>query len=180
MRNHIAVLIVATGNGKGKTTAAIGQAVRAMGHGRRVFFAQFIKSDGFPSGEDRLLRTAFGDQLTFLKGGRGFVGICGDTLPFAEHRAAALATLDAVREAVASGSYGLLVLDEANVAMALKLIAREEMDDFLAAVPVECDVVITGRGADESIISRADFVTECVEVKHPFHSKVPAKKGIEY
>jgi cob(I)alamin adenosyltransferase len=81
------MLILTTGNGKGKTTAAIGQTTRALGHGKKVFFAQFIKCDSYPSGEDEILPKL--PNLTFLKGGKGFVGICGDKLPIEEHKAAA-------------------------------------------------------------------------------------------
>jgi len=176
------MLIVATGNGKGKTTAAIGQAIRALGHGKRVFFAQFIKCDGYPSGEDGILRNFGDDRLTFIKGGKGFVGILGDKLPFAEHRAAAKKLLAQAEEAARTEHYDLLILDEINVALALKLLTSAEVTAFLDAVPATCDVVFTGRGAAQDIIARADFVTECTEVKHPFHNKIPvaAKKGIEY
>jgi cob(I)alamin adenosyltransferase len=173
------MLIVTTGNGKGKTTAAIGQAIRAVGHGKHVFFAQFIKCDGYPSGEDLILRN-FPGQITFLKGGKGFVGICGDNFPFSEHRAAAEKTLARVKAAACSGKYDLVVLDEANVAVDLKLLSIKELSTFLDSVPDSCDIVVTGRNASASIQDRADFVTECLEIKHPFHNHVAAKKGIEY
>jgi len=173
------MLIVATGDGKGKTTAAIGQAIRAIGHGKHVFFAQFIKCDNFPSGEDAVLRE-MGDRITFFKGGKGFVGICGDKLPLAEHKAAAEATLAACVEAARAGRCELIVCDEINVAMALKLISLDGVEAFLDVVPETCDVVFTGRHADQKILHRADFITECVELKHPFRKKVRAKKGIEY
>ena len=173
------MLIVATGDGKGKTTAAIGQAIRALGHGKRVFFAQFIKCDNYPSGEDEVLRK-FGDHLTFVKGGKGFVGILGDKLPFSEHQSAAQGLLMAAAEAARSGKYELLVLDEINVAMALKLLSLDEVLAFLDSAPAACDIVFTGRGALTKILHRADFVTECVEIKHPFRKSVAAKKGIEY
>ena len=173
------MLIVATGNGKGKTTAAIGQAVRALGHGKRVFFAQFIKCEGYPSGEDEVLRN-FGDSITFLKGGKGFVGILGDKLPLSAHQEAARKTLALARTAATSGHYELVVLDELNVALFLHLLELKNILDFLEAVPENCDIVMTGRDADPKIIDRADFVTECREVKHPYHKNVAAKKGIEY
>ncbi len=178
-RSHKNMLIVATGDGKGKTTSAIGQAIRAIGNGRRVFFAQFIKCDDFPSGEDEMLRH-LGDKLTFVKGGKGFVGICGDKLPFSEHQGTAQKTLALAEEAVMSGAYTLVILDEVNVAVALKLLTVDDLLRFLDSVPSTCDVMFTGRHADPKIIKRADFVTNCVEVKHPFHKKVPAQKGIEY
>lgn len=172
------MILLITGGGKGKTTSAIGQAIRALGRGRQVFFAQFIKSDGYPSGEDKMLREMPG--VTFLKGGKGFVGILGDKLPFEEHRAAALDTLSQAREASASGKYGLIVLDEANVAVSLKLISEDELVDFADKLPAECDLVLTGRGATPRLIERADIVTLCEEVKHPYQQDVKAKKGIEY
>jgi cob(I)alamin adenosyltransferase len=173
------MIIVATGDGKGKTTAAIGQAVRALGHGKRVFFAQFIKCDNYPSGEDNILR-GFEGRLTFVKGGKGFVGICGDKLPIAEHRAAARKTFALAEEAARSGNYDMIVLDEVNVAVALKLIAPGEVLEFLDSIPPSCDVVLTGRNADPRVIRKADFVTECVLIKHPYHKKVAARKGIEF
>lgn len=174
------MIIVATGDGKGKTTAAIGQAVRAMGHGKRVFFAQFIKCDGYPSGEDVMLRAFGADKLTFIKGGKGFVGICGDKLPFSAHKAAAHETLSLAKKAAISGKYDLMVLDEVNVAVALKLLTVEDVFAFLDSVPAACDVMLTGRRADPKVIARADFVSECLEVKHPFHKNVKAKAGVEY
>ncbi|OGY98646.1 MAG: hypothetical protein A2855_01285 [Candidatus Liptonbacteria bacterium RIFCSPHIGHO2_01_FULL_57_28] len=173
------MLIVATGDGKGKTTAAIGQAIRALGRGRRVFFSQFIKCEDYPSGEDEILR-GFGEQLTFVKGGKGFVGILGDKLPREEHAAAARETLAKCEEAAAFGQYGLVVLDEANVAAALGLIAVEDILNLVDAAAPDCDVVVTGRGADPKLIEKADMVTECKEIKHPFHQKVAARKGLEY
>jgi cob(I)alamin adenosyltransferase len=173
------MFILATGDGKGKTTAAIGQAIRALGRGRRVFFAQFIKCEGYPSGEDDVLR-GFGERLIFIKGGKGFVGILGDDLPREEHAAAARETLRLAKEAAASGEYGLAVLDEANVAQALGLITLEALLEVVDSAAPDCDVVITGRGADPKLIERADMVTECVEVKHPFRQKVAARKGLEY
>lgn len=173
------MVILATGDGKGKTTAAIGQAIRALGRGRKVFFAQFIKSEGYPSGEDDILR-GFGERLTFVKGGKGFVGILGDSLPREEHAAAAKETLALAKEAAVGGQYGLVVMDEANVALALELISLEALMDVLDSAAADCDIVVTGRGAHAELISRADMVTECVEVKHPFHDKIPARKGVEY
>lgn len=173
------MLILATGDGKGKTTAAIGQAIRALGRDKRVFFAQFIKSEGYPSGEDDILR-GFGERLTFVKGGKGFVGILGDKLPREEHVAAAKETLALAKKAAAGGHYGLVVMDEANVAVALGLISFEALLDAVDSAASDCDIVVTGRGADPKLIARADMVTECVEIKHPFRQKVSARKGVEY
>ena len=173
------MIILATGDGKGKTTAAIGQAIRALGRDRKVFFCQFIKSEGYASGEDEILR-GFGERLKFVKGGKGFVGILGDTLPREEHAAAARETLALAKAAAVSGEYGLVVMDEINVAVSLGLISTEDALDVMDSAAPDCDIVLTGRGATPDMIARADMVTECMEIKHPFHEKAPARKGIEY
>lgn len=173
------MVILATGDGKGKTTAAIGQAIRALGRDRKVFFCQFIKSEGYASGEDNVLRS-FGERLKFIKGGKGFVGILGDTLPREEHAAAARATLALAREAAASGEYGLVVMDEINVAVSLGLVPVGDVLEAIESAAEDCDIVLTGRGATPEMIARADMVTECMEIKHPFHEKAPARKGVEY
>lgn len=173
------MILVITGNGKGKTTSAIGQMIRVLGHGKRVLFIQFIKHKDFPTGEDKTIEQ-LGDMVTAIKGGRGFVGILGDTLPFTEHQEAAQDTLVYATELATTGLYDLVVLDEVNVAVHLKLISVEDVITFVQSVPIPCDVVLTGRYADQRIIELADYVTECVEVKHPFAKKIPAQKGIEY
>ncbi len=173
------MLIIITGNGKGKTTSAVGQTIRAVGQGSKVYFTQFIKSDSYPSGEDKVLRS-MSPKVRFEKGGRGFVGIMGDKLPRAVHVAAAKKCLQRARAAARSGKYGLVVLDEVNVALALKLLTLKSVAAFLADVPPGTDIILTGRGAHPSLIRKADLVTECNEVKHPYQKKVAARKGLEY
>lgn len=175
--------MVFTGNGKGKTTAAIGQAVRALGQGKRVFMIQFIKGPGYPSGEDGVLPgivSASGGKLDFEKGGRGFVGILGDKLPFDEHRAAALRTLERAAQAALSGEYNLVILDEVNVALDLRLLTLAEVTDFLDSTPSSVDVIFTGRYAHSEVLYRADLATRCDELCHPYRQQVVAKKGVEY
>jgi len=175
------MLIVFTGNGKGKTTAAIGQAIRALGAGKRIFMIQFIKSHKFPSGEDDIL-TTFGPRFHFEKGGLGFVGIMGDTLPFADHKEAAAKALAKATEAARSGAYDLFVLDEINVALDLKLLDLADALAFLDAAPAGSDVFFTGRHAHSEIMARADLITNCEDVWHPFRTRanVQARRGIEY
>jgi cob(I)alamin adenosyltransferase len=175
------MLIVFTGNGKGKTTAAIGQAIRALGSGKRVFVIEFIKCKKSPSGEDGVL-SAFEPRLHFEKCGLGFVGILGDKLPFAKHRAAAHRALAKAQGAMLSGNYDLLVLDEVNVALDLKLVDLEEVVAFLEAVPANVDLLFTGRHAHSEILARADLITNYEDVWHPFRTQaqVPARRGIEY
>jgi len=171
--------MVFTGNGKGKTTAAIGQAVRAVGAGKRVFMIQFIKSEGFASGEDGVLRS-LSPHLHFEKGGLGFVGILGDTLPLASHKRAAKQVLAKAKAAALSGDYDLVILDEINTALDLHLLTLDEVTGFLESVPKELDLVFTGRYAHSEILYRADLITQYEEVVHPFQSRVPARRGIEY
>src|SRR3989344_2829030 len=174
------MILVITGNGKGKTTSAIGQGIRVLGDGGRVFMIQFIKSHTFPSGEDKVLSKAFGDQFHFTKGGLGFVGILGDTLPREEHARAAKETLRRGADAIKSGNYNLVILDEVNVAVSLNLISEGEVLDLLDTIPEGVDVILTGRGALDSFIARADLVTDCHEVKHPYNEGIKGKRGVEF
>jgi len=177
------MLMVFTGNGKGKTTAAIGQAVRALGQGKRVFMIQFIKGKGYPSGEDDVLpgiSSKSGVRMHFEKGGLGFVGILGDKLPFGEHKDAAGKTLAKAGEAARSGEYDLVILDEVNVALDLGLISLADAVAFLEAVPGGVDVILTGRHAHPEMLSRADLATSCEELSHPYRDGERARKGVEY
>ena len=114
-----------TGNGKGKTTAALGLAMRAVGDGKRVFMIQFIKGP-WPSGEDKS-HNAFGDQFELIKGGKGFVGILNDTLPRSEHEKAARETLERAKTEIESGTWDIVILDEVNVACDLNLISVQDV-----------------------------------------------------
>lgn len=173
------MLLVFTGNGKGKTTAAIGQGIRALGQGKRVFMIQFIKGRGYPSGEDTIL-PKLGKKFVFKKGGRGFVGILGDELPRSVHRTAALKTLAEGERAIRSGKYDLVVLDEINVALGLKLIPKARVLKLARNIPDNVDIIFTGRGGLPEIEARAALVTRCEDVRHPYHGGTKAKKGIEY
>mgnify|MGYP001573091869 CR=1 FL=1 len=173
------MILLFTGNGKGKTTSAIGQAIRVIGQGRRVAFFQFIKSKKWPSGEDSsLLR--FGKSLKFFKGGKGFVGIMGDKLPFYVHERAAKETLKKAKKFIFSKKYGLVVLDEINVALSLKLLNLKDVLKLIRAIPKEMDLILTGRGAPRVLIKIADLVTEFKEIKHPFSKGIQGKRGREY
>ena len=173
------MLLVFTGDGKGKTTAAIGHGIRALGQGKRVFMIQFIKSRSYQSGEDIIL-SRLGKRFVFKKGGRGFVGILGDMLPRQVHRAAALKTLAEGERALRSKKYDLVILDEINVALTLKLIPKARVLKLMHTVPEGVDLVLTGRGAPREMEVRADLVTRCEDVKHPYHWGAKARKGIEY
>lgn len=173
------MIFVFTGNGKGKTTSALGQALRAVGQGGKVIIFQFIKSKRWPTGEEKALKI-FGSKLRLIKGGKGFVGIMGDKLPFLVHKQAAKETLKMAKKEILSKKYNLVVLDEINVALSLKLIQLSEVLKLIKSCPKGVGLILTGRGAPQELIKLADIVTNFQEVKHPFKKGVFGKKGVEY
>ncbi len=164
---------VYTGDGKGKTTAALGLAVRAAGAGLRVLFVQFVK--GMEYSEMKALQR-FADLITVRQYGRGCF-IYGE--PAAEDCAAAKAGLDDVRAALVSGEFDVVVLDEANIATSLGLFTVRELLEVIAARPTGVELVITGRDADSRVVAAADLVTEMREIKHYYQRGVQARVGIE-
>ncbi|HWP34224.1 MAG TPA: cob(I)yrinic acid a,c-diamide adenosyltransferase [Thermodesulfobacteriota bacterium] len=177
-RGRRGLVIVYTGDGKGKTTAALGLAVRAVGRGWRVLMIQFIKGSWHYGELDGAKRLA--PEFEITAGGRGFVGILDDRLPFEEHRRAAAETLAFARAQVTGGRYDLVILDEVNNAVHAGLIPLEGLLDLLAARPPELHLVLTGREAHPRVIEAADLVTEMREVKHPFRQGLLAQAGIDY
>ena len=174
-KNRQGLVQVFTGNGKGKTTAAMGTILRALGHGLKVKAVFFLKGD-YPYGEHNILsRLPNIDIASF--GSPEFISPA-NIKP--EDRERAKLALEAAREAALSGEYDLVVLDEVNVARALKLIELDEVIRLIDDKPPEVELILTGRQADSRLIERADLVTEMTEVKHPFNRGVLARKGIEY
>lgn len=166
---------VYTGNGKGKTSAAFGLALRATGRGLKVYIIQFIKG-GFDYGELYAVKKITGLKLKAF--GRGkFVS---EKQPDKEDIELAEQALKTAEKAVKSGKYDIVVLDEINVALNLKLIQIEKVLRLIREKPVETELVLTGRKAPKEILEAADLVTEMVEVKHPYNSGFKARKGIEY
>lgn len=173
------MIFVFTGNGKGKTTSAIGQGIRTAGQGKRVLMVQFIKSPKFKTGEETMIKN-LAPRFSLIKGGKGFVGIMGDKLPFSVHKKAAKATLEKAKAAIFSKKYDLVILDEINVAVSLKLLKEKDVLAFLKKVPTNKDMILTGRSAPKSFIEIADLATEFKEVKHPFQKGVWGKIGREF
>ncbi|MFO7599804.1 MAG: cob(I)yrinic acid a,c-diamide adenosyltransferase [Candidatus Desulfacyla sp.] len=164
---------VYTGNGKGKTTAAFGLALRAVGAGLRVFIAQFVKDAKYSEikAVERL-----DDAITLKQFGRGhFLNREPDE---ADIRCAREG-LEEVRQLMCSGLYDVIILDEVNIAIYYNLISVEDLLAFMGARPDPVELVLTGRKADPRIIEAADLVTEMVEVKHYYHQGVKARVGIE-
>ena len=165
---------VYTGDGKGKTTAAVGLAVRAAGNGLNVYFGQFMKHG--ETGELDALR-ALGGRMSAEQFGTGDELSAPDPQRDAQ---AARHGLARAREALASGNYDVVVLDEANMAEMLGYFAPGELLDAIRERPEEVELVITGRGASDEIVAAADLVTEMLEVKHYYRDGVPARRGIEF
>ena len=164
-----------TGNGKGKTTAALGTILRAAGHGLRTFIVFFMKGD-YEYGEYDAMRKLPGVDIR-QSGFRRFT----DPLNIKpEEREQAAAALAAAHEAMLSGRYDLVVLDEVNVALEYKLIEPEVVRELINQKPENVELILTGRYADNNIIEMADLVTEMVKVKHPYDKGIRARKGIEY
>jgi cob(I)alamin adenosyltransferase len=166
---------VYTGNGKGKTSAAFGLALRAIGRGLKVYVIQFIKG-GFDYGELYIVDKL--PNLTLKAFGRGkFVT---EKPPEKEDVELAQEALALAEEVVKGGEYDIVVLDEVNVALNLKLITIEKVLELIKNKPEHVELVLTGRYASDEIIKVADLVTEMKKVKHPYDSVHQARKGIEY
>lgn len=172
------LVIVYTGGGKGKTTAALGLALRASGYGRRICMVQFIKGSWHYGEMDSA--KMLGPNFELVPAGKGFVGIIDDTSPRAEHVAAARAALDEARRRVCSDAYDLVILDEVNYAVGLDLVGIDDVLGVVRGRPARLDIVLTGNGAREELICEADLVTEMKEVKHPYRSGMKAKRGIDF
>lgn len=174
------MILLFTGNGKGKTTAAFGQAIRGLGQKKSVFIVQFIKSLQ-KTGEYLFfeeIKKFFPIEIRTL--GRGFVGILGDKLDFKVHQKAAQKALKTARQAIKSRKWEIIILDEINVAIYLKLLKVSEVLEILKNIPAEKIVILTGRYAPKSFYKLADLVTEMKEIKHPFKKGEIAKRGLEY
>lgn len=169
------IVQIYTGNGKGKTTASVGQAVRAAGAGKRVAFVQFVKG-GRPSSELAVLeRIGVFVQRPAVR----TTGLLGDGLTDDDRSAAAEAWAIA-RDAIGSDAFDLVVCDELCVAVAYDLVDEAEVLAALDTRPAALDLVLTGRGATDALLERADLVTEMVARKHPYDAGMPARLGIEF
>ncbi len=170
MKGYIQVY---TGNGKGKTTAALGLAIRAAGAGLKVFIAQFIKMGEYS--EIKALKR-FKDLITVEQFGSGRF-IKGK--PSASDIEAARKGLEKIKAVFTSGQHNVVIMEEANVAAKLGLLSVEDILEIIVEKPKDVELVITGRGADSRIIENADLVTEMKEIKHYFQKGVKARIGIE-
>jgi len=172
------MVIVFTGSGKGKTTAALGIALRACGHALRTLVIQFIKGPWLAGELEAAKRLA--PNLEIIATGKGFVGIRGDDRPFSEHQKAAQEALALARDKAGTGAYDILVLDELDNALRLGLVSLEDVLAFLRSRPAAMHVILTGRDAPPELVAAADLVTEMLDVKHPFNEGQVARRGIDF
>ncbi len=169
------LVIVHTGAGKGKTTAAFGMVLRCIGHGMRVGVVQFVKGKWSTGERDVLAK--FPDLVTCRAMGEGFTW---DTQDRARDIAAARAAWETAKAMIADPGYGMVLLDELNIVLRYDYLPLAEVLDVLRAKPRDLHIIVTGRNAKPELIELADLVTEMTMVKHPFRSGVKAQKGIEF
>ncbi len=169
------LVYIFTGDGKGKTSAALGVVLRASGHGLRVHVTFFMKGE-YPYGERAILSKLPNVTIASF-GSLGFVDRAN--VKPEEIEQAKLALADA-REAMLSGNYDLVVLDEVNIAVAWKLVELDEVVKLISDKPKNVELILTGRQADTKLVQLADLVTEMLKIKHPFDQGVRARKGIDY
>ncbi len=169
------LLIVHTGTGKGKSTAAFGMVLRCLGHGMRVGIVQFVKG-AWETGERKVLE-AYPELVTCRAMGEGFTW---DTQDRARDIAAARAAWEMAKAMIADPAYKLVLLDELNIVLRYDYLPLDEIIETLKAKPRDLHVIVTGRNAKPELIAIADLVTEMTMVKHPFRSGVKAQRGIEF
>ncbi len=170
--------IVYTGKGKGKTTAALGIALRATGYDKKICMIQFIKGS-WHYGE-MISSKRLEPQFEIVAIGKGFVGIIDDKTPLEEHKKIANEAIKISATKIQSGNYDIVILDEVNYAINLNLIKLEDVLNLIKIKPQTLDLILTGNYARDEIIELADLVTEMREVKHPFQQGKKAKKGIDF
>ena len=169
------LLIVHTGKGKGKSTAAMGLAVRAIGNGMKVGIVQFVK--GVWETGERVVLDRFPELCTIKAMGEGFTW---DTQDRQRDIAAARAAWDYAKQLIADPSYKMVILDELNIVLRYDYLPLDEVSETLRNKPEDLHVVVTGRNAKEPLIEMADLVTEMTQLKHPFRGGVKAQVGIEF
>lgn len=177
-RSDEGIVVVFTGKGKGKTTAALGIVLRAVGHGHRVGMIQFIKGEWYYGELTSSKRLE--PEFEMIVAGKGFVGIIDDDHPIEDHRIAAQKAVNITKEKLSSGNYDIMILDEVNYALNLNLIVLSDVLDIIRSRPKKTTLIMTGNYAPREVLEIADLVTEMKEIKHPYSRGIRAKKGIDY
>ncbi len=172
------LVVVITGNGKGKTTSAMGMVLRASGYQMKVCIIQFMKGDLYSGEWDGV--DLLGDRVELYTTGMGFCGLLGNPYSHQEHRACAQNAIALANEKLRSGDFDLVVLDEINNALKLKLIDLDQVLDLIAGKPESVHLVLTGRDAHPDVIAAADTVSEVREIKHAYRKDIEPQPGIDY
>lgn len=171
------LIVVITGNGKGKTTSAMGMALRGAGHGLRTTIVQFMKGDLYSGEWDGVKLLA--PLVTLHHTGKGFCGIEGNPFPHSEHRRNAQDALQLVEGILKRQECNTLILDEINNAVHLKLVDLEQVKKIIAQRPSTMHLILTGRDAHPEIIAMADTVSEVREIKHAYRQGIEPQPGID-
>lgn len=171
------LVIVYTGEGKGKTTASLGLVLRAAGYKKKVLIIQFGKV--WFTGEMEGVKM-LAPYVKLIQGGLGFIKIFDDNYDIKEHKAAAQKTYDLLYKEIVSDKYDLVVADEIVGAIAGKLITQEQVIKLIKDKPKRLDLVLTGHHAKQALFKQADLVTEMMPIKHPFEKGILAKEGVDY
>ncbi len=177
-KEKVGLIVVITGYGKGKTTSALGIALRAAGHSMKVCIIEFMKGDMYSGEVDGIKRLSPDIELHLT--GKGFCGIMGNPYPFQEHRANAQEALKLAKEKMLSENYDIIILDEINNALKLKLVDLPQVLELIDKKPPLMHLVLTGRDAHHEVIERAHTVTEMKEIKHAYRQGIEPQKGIDY
>ncbi|MCG2722818.1 MAG: cob(I)yrinic acid a,c-diamide adenosyltransferase [Thermodesulfovibrionales bacterium] len=172
------LIVVLTGDGKGKTTSALGMALRAAGYDMRVCIIQFMKGDMHTGEIDGIKKLS--PAVEFHLTGKGFYGIRGDLHSHEEHRKNAQKAVEMAKQKMLLGNFDMLILDEINNAASLKLVDLPQVLDLLEKKPPLLHLILTGRDAHPEVIARAHTVTEMREVKHAYRQGIEPQKGIDY
>ena len=177
MNSEKGLVIIYTGEGKGKTTAALGLVLRAVGYKKRCLIVQFGKAlfTGELVGIKKLA-----PYVKIIQGGKGFLGILGNRVSLKDHKKAAEEAFGILYQQVVSGKWDIVVADEIIGAVSSKILPIKSVIKLLTDKPTSVDLILTGHHAPRELIAKADLVTEMKEVKHPFQKGILAKKGIDF
>jgi cob(I)alamin adenosyltransferase len=177
-KEKLGLIVVMTGHGKGKTTAALGIALRAIGYDMKVCIIEFLKGDMYSGEIDGIKRLLPNVELHIT--GKGFCGIKGDKYSFAEHRRHAQDAISLAREKMLTGEFDILILDEIHNAVELNLVDLTQVTELIDIKPLLMHLILTGSNAHTEIIKRAHTVTDMKEIKHAYRQGIEPQKGIDY
>jgi cob(I)alamin adenosyltransferase len=172
------LVVVITGNGKGKTTAALGIALRACGHNLKTSMIQFMKGDIYAGEWDGIKK--MNCHVELIPTGKGFCGIQGNPYPYKEHRKNAQEAIELALRKMESGQFDILILDEINNALSLQLVDLDQVLEIIRRKPPLIHLVLTGRDAHPRVIDLADTVSEIKEIKHAYQKGIEPQPGIDY